>query len=197
MLELSAADPFEVFEEWLKAASQGPDPEPDAMAVATSTPDGHSSVRYVLMRGFDHRGFVFYTNRRSRKGEELETNGWASLAFRWYAAERQVRASGPVEHVSEEESDAYFAGRPRGSQIGAWASDQSHPLGTRAELEHRLAEVETRYAGRSVPRPPWWGGYRIVPEEIEFWQQGPFRLHDRFRYRRNPDGSWACHRLSP
>ncbi len=197
MLELSGADPFAVFEQWFEEASRGADPEPEAMAVATSTPDGRSSVRFVLMRGFDRRGFVFYTNRRSRKGAEMEASGWASLAFRWYAAARQVRAAGRVEPVGDDESDEYFAGRPRGSQLGAWASEQSRPLSNREELEHRLAEVESRFAGGPVPRPPWWGGYRIVPDEMEFWQQGTFRLHDRFRYVRNPDGSWTSDRLAP
>lgn len=197
VLELTTGDPFEAFEEWFADATARAQPEPEAMALATSTPGGHSSVRFVLMRGFDRRGFVFYTNRRSRKGEEMGSNPWASLAFRWYAVDRQVRAAGPVVQVGEDESDAYFAGRPRGSQLGAWASNQSRALADRAELERALLEVERRFEGGSVPRPPWWGGYRVVPEEMEFWQQGASRLHDRFVYRRRPGGPWEMERLAP
>ncbi len=190
-------DPLSVFADWFRAASELGQPEPDAAALATSTADGRSSVRFVLIRGFDPRGFVFYTNRRSRKGWELEENPRASLAFRWFITERQVRVVGPVVAVAEAESDAYFATRPRGSQLGAWASDQSRPVADRAELDHQLAEVEARFADGPVPRPPWWGGYRVEPEEMEFWQQGQFRLHDRFFYRRGPGHDWVCQRLNP
>lgn len=197
MLELSSEDPFDVFESWFADASAGAQPEPEAMALATSTPDGRSSVRFVLLRGFDRRGFVFYTNRQSRKGEELDANPWASLAFRWHAVDRQVRVAGPVERVADEESDAYFASRPRGSQLGAWASAQSRPIGGRADLDRTLLEAEQRFEGRTVPRPEWWGGYRVAAEEMEFWQQGTFRLHDRFLYRRSDGGGWTRQRLAP
>lgn len=168
------------------------------MALATSPPGGPPSVRYVLLRGFDRRGFVFYTNRRSRKGAELAAHPAAAVVFRWHLVDRQVRVAGPVEEVADDESDAYFASRPRGSQLGAWASEQSRPIADRAELDRRLAEVTDRFDGRAVPRPPWWGGYRLVPEEIEFWQQGSFRLHDRWSYRAGPaPGEWTRRRLSP
>jgi len=197
LLEPPGDDPLQVFAEWFEAAGAAGQPEPDAMALATSTTDGHSSVRFVLLRGFDRRGFVFYTNRRSRKAEEIGARPFASLAFRWHLVGRQVRVSGPVSVVGDDESDAYFAGRPRGSQIGAWASDQSRPVATRAELDRQLAEVEERFGAGPVPRPPWWGGYRIEPVEMEFWQQGVFRMHDRFAYQRRPDGGWICQRLNP
>jgi pyridoxamine 5'-phosphate oxidase len=197
LLEELGPDPFEVFEEWFAHAYDRAQPEPDAMAVATSRPDGQVSVRFVLLRGYDRRGFAFYTNRQSRKGEDLALNPRAALAFRWEAVNRQVRITGPVERISDAESDGYFSGRPRGSQLSAWASDQSRPLKAKAELDQRLAEVDARFAGATVPRPPWWGGYRVVPEQFEFWQQGEYRLHDRFEYRRGPDGGWSCVRLNP
>lgn len=193
-----AADPFAVFEEWFAAAAAAGQPEPEAMALATSTPDGRSSVRFVLLRGFDRRGFVFYTNRRSRKGEELAANPYAALAFRWATVDRQVRISGPVSLVEDDESDAYFAGRLRGSQLAAWASEQSQPVpGGREELDRSVAAMEARFASEPVPRPPWWGGYRVEPDELEFWQQGPFRMHDRFRYRPAGTGGWQWERLAP
>ena len=191
------ADPVEQFRLWFAHAGQAGQPEPEAMGVATSTPDGHPSLRWVLLRGFDQRGFVFYTNRRSRKGGELTANPHAAAGFRWYVVDRQVRIAGPVSEVDDAESDAYFASRPRGSQIGAWSSDQSRPVADRAELERRLAEAEARFEGGPVPRPPWWGGYRIEPVEMEFWQQGPFRVHDRFRYTRRADGGWDLTQLFP
>jgi pyridoxamine 5'-phosphate oxidase len=190
-------DPFQVFSEWFQSAVAGGQPEPEAMAVATATPDGYPSVRFVLLRGFDRRGLVFYTNRASRKGEELRANPRAAVAFRWYAVDRQVRVSGPVHEVDDAESDAYFAGRVRGSQLGAWASEQSRPVDSRAELDRRLADVLDRFADAPVPRPPWWGGYRIEPDQFEFWQQGSFRLHDRFRYRADASGAWRRDRLAP
>ena len=196
-LEDLRADPVEQFREWFAHAAQAGQPEPEAMAVATSPPDGHPSLRWVLLRGFDQRGFVFYTNRRSRKGGELTANPHAAAGFRWYVVDRQVRIVGPVSEVDDVESDAYFAGRPRGSQIGAWSSDQSQPVADRSELERRVAEAEARFGDGPVPRPPWWGGYRIDPVEMEFWQQGPFRVHDRFRYRRRPDGGWDLTQLFP
>ena len=196
-LEDLRADPVEQFRDWFAHAGQAGQPEPEAMAVSTSTPDGHPSLRWVLLRGFDHRGFVFYTNRRSRKGGELAANPHAAAGFRWYVVDRQVRIAGPVTEVDDEESDAYFASRPRGSQIGAWSSDQSRPVADRSELDRRLAEAEARFEGVPVPRPPWWGGYRIDPVEMEFWQQGPFRVHDRFRYTRRADGGWDVSQLFP
>lgn len=186
-----------VFADWYAAAQAAGQPEPEAMAVATSTPGGRSSVRFVLLRGFGPDGFVFYTNRRSRKGEELSANPQASIAFRWHMVDRQVRAVGRAEEVDDAQSDAYFAGRPRGSQLSAWASDQSRPAAGRHELDARLLEMEERFGDGPVPRPPWWGGYRLVPEELEFWQQGTFRLHDRFLYVRRPDGGWYYRRLHP
>lgn len=189
-------DPFEQFDDWFSAAVAAGQPEPEAMAVATSTPDGHPSVRFVLMRAHDDRGFVFYTNRNSRKGGELSASPWAAIVFRWAATDRQVRAAGAVEPVDDDQSDAYFATRPRGSQIAAWASDQSQVVGSRAELDRMWAETEARFAGQDIPRPPWWGGYRVRPAEIEFWQQGRFRMHDRHLYVRRDDG-WERQRLAP
>jgi pyridoxamine 5'-phosphate oxidase len=189
-------DPIAAFRAWWIDAVQHGQPEPEATALATATAGGRSSVRFVLLRAFDERGFVFYTNSRSRKGLEMAASGWASMAFRWAVVDRQVRVAGPVRPLPAEESDAYFDGRPRGSQLGAWASEQSEELASRADLERRLAEVEARFDGRSVPRPPWWGGYRIEPFEIEFWQQGDNRLHDRFRYTR-AEGRWRVSRLHP
>ena len=167
------------------------------MALATSTSDGQVSVRYVLLRGYDRRGFVFYTNRQSRKGDDLAANPRAALAFRWEVVGRQVRVYGPVEEVTDGESDDYFGTRPRGSQLSAWASDQSRPVADKAELDKRLADADRRFAGGPVPRPPQWGGYRLVPEEFEFWQQGEFRLHDRFQYRRSAGDGWSSVRLNP
>lgn len=191
-----AGDPIEQFAVWYQAARDAGQPEPEAMALATCGADRQPSVRYVLLRGIDERGFVFYTNGRSRKGDEMAANPWAALAFRWLAVDRQVRVRGPVAPVAEAESDEYFASRPRGSQIGAWASDQSRPVGSREQLEQRVREAEVRFAGRSVSRPSWWGGWRVAPEEVEFWQQGQFRLHDRFLYRRQA-GAWVVTRLYP
>jgi pyridoxamine 5'-phosphate oxidase len=189
-----ADDPFVQFgtwfDEWLELAPY------DATAVALATADAHGrpSVRNVLLKGVDH-GFVFFTNYDSRKGQELAANPQAALCFSWIQVERQVRVVGPVEKVTPEESDAYFATRPAGSQWGAWASDQSRPVADRATLERRWADAEARY-GASVPRPPNWGGYRVIPDELEFWQGRPSRLHDRFRYARAEHG-WAITRLMP
>ena len=191
------ADPVEQFARWFGQARDHGQPEPEAAALATADPEGHPSVRFVLLRGFDDRGFVFYTNGRSRKGRELDQNPWAAMAFRWAAVDRQVRLSGPVSPVSEEESDTYFAGRPRGSQLNAWASLQSEPAAGRGEMDERAAEMEARFGSGPVPRPPWWRGYRIDPREIEFWQQGQFRFHDRFVYRRDESGLWDRRRLYP
>jgi pyridoxamine 5'-phosphate oxidase len=192
-----AGDPFEVFRAWFDHAREAGQPEPEAMALATAGADGNPDVRFVLMRGFDSRGLVFYTNRRSTKGRQLSARPRAAAAFRWDRVDRQVRVAGAVSVAGEDESDAYFASRPRASQLSAWASDQSRPATGLAELEARLAEVEQRFAGRPVPRPRWWGGYRIEPEVFEFWQEGEFRTHDRFRYRRAGEGAWEVSRLHP
>jgi len=189
-------DPIRQFQRWFDDASGAGLIEPNAMTLATATRDGRPSARMVLLKGFDARGFVFYTNYESRKGGDLEQNPQAALVFFWVELERQVRVEGRVERATVEESDAYFASRPLGSQIGAWASAQSRVIADREPLERRAAEREAEYAGREVPRPPHWGGYRVVPDVIEFWQGRPSRLHDRLRYRWT-DGSWIVERLSP
>ena len=192
-----SGDPIEQFSRWYAEAKEAGQPEPEAFALATSASDGQTSVRFVLLRGVDHRGFVFYTNARSRKGQEIAASGWAALAFRWDRTNRQVRIAGRATVIPAAESDAYFATRARGSQIGAWASDQSEPVASRAELDRRFDEVAARFEGRPVSRPPWWCGFRVAPREMEFWQQGDFRLHDRFRYLRTPGGGWGLERLHP
>jgi pyridoxamine 5'-phosphate oxidase len=166
------------------------------MALATAGADGQPSVRIVLLRGVDARGFVFYTNYRSRKAAELESNPRASLCQHWPSLEEQIRIEGTVEVATTDESDRYFAGRPRDSQIGAWASEQSAELSSREALEARLTEIEARFAGQPVPRPPFWGGYRVVPQRIEFWYGRPGRLHDRLLYTRTPSG-WTTGYLYP
>jgi pyridoxamine 5'-phosphate oxidase len=172
--------------------------QPDAMILATATPEGRPSARVVLLRGLDERGFVFFTNYESRKGQELAANPHAALVFFWDALERQVRVEGRVELASPAESDAYFQSRPRGSQVGAWASPQSEVLPNREALQRKVIEVEARFAGTAaLPRPPNWGGFRLVPELFEFWQGQPSRLHDRLCYRRQPDETWLLERLAP
>jgi pyridoxamine 5'-phosphate oxidase len=193
-------DPIRQFVRWFDASTAAGQPEPEAMALATSTANGEPSVRFVLLRGIDERGFVFYTNGRSRKGRDITANPRAALVFRWWVVERQVRVAGPVEPVDTSESDVYFRSRPRGAQLGAWASAQSETLENRAALERRFEEEAERFAGQDIPRPPWWGGFRVRPVEVEFWQSRPNRLHDRLVYRVTDDGDragWTIERLSP
>lgn len=192
-----SADPVEQFRRWLEQATVTPMHEPYAMALATADVSGRPSLRMVLLRGFDTRGFVFFTHHDSRKGAELNANHRAALVFYWGELERQVRIEGRVERTSEQESDAYFRTRPRGSQLSAWASRQGQVVASREFLLERMREFEERYQDQEVPRPPYWGGYRVIPEVIEFWQGGLNRLHDRLRYQRRPDGSWLVERLSP
>ncbi|HUM13926.1 MAG TPA: pyridoxamine 5'-phosphate oxidase [Myxococcaceae bacterium] len=191
-------DPFEQFGEWFREAEVAVPVDPNAMVLSTVGPEGRPSSRVVLLKGFDHQGFVFYGNLESRKFRELRANPWAALSFHWKPLERQVRIEGRVTQVSDQEADAYFATRPRGSQIGAWASRQSEPLPSRAVLEAAVKEVEARYAGRDVPRPPHWSGFRLEPDQIEFWKAGQFRLHDRHVFRRGSrEGAWTEERLYP
>ena len=188
-------DPLRQFERWLDEAREGGVDVPEAMALATATAEGKPSVRMVLLKGADERGFAFYTNEESRKGDELEANPHAALLFHWQPLGRQVRVEGRVEPVPAAEADAYFATRPRGSRLAAWASPQSRPLTDRAELERLYAEAAARHPGEDVPRPPHWGGFRLVPDAYELWQHADNRLHDRVRYERDGDG-WARVRLA-
>ncbi|CAN5637467.1 pyridoxamine 5'-phosphate oxidase [soil metagenome] len=189
-------DPLEQFRRWFEEAVNATLHEPNAMTIATATPDGRPSARVVLMKSFDERGLVFHTNYEGRKGQEIEANPYCALLFYWGELERQVRVEGYVARIPEEESDAYFSSRPRGGHIGAWASEQSRPIESRGALEERVRAVETEYEGREVPRPPFWGGYRVEPESIEFWQGRENRLHDRLLYTRR-DGAWEIQRLQP
>ncbi|MFW6359102.1 MAG: pyridoxamine 5'-phosphate oxidase [Chroococcales cyanobacterium] len=198
LCEANAADnPFDQFASWFQQAVTAELKEPNAMTIATTTPDGKASARMVLLKGVDEQGFVFYTNYKSDKGQELITHPWAALVFWWAELERQVRIEGPVEKVSAAESDEYFHSRPRGSQLGAWASNQSEVIASREVLEQQLAAFEEKYADSEIPRPPHWGGFRLLPEEIEFWQGRPNRLHDRLRYRKDTKVNWVRERLSP
>ena len=188
-------DPIRQFATWFRPVLAR-EVDATAMTLATADKDGRPSARTVLLKDFDDRGFVFYTNYDSPKGRALAENPRAALVFHWPDLERQVCLSGSVARVSDEESDAYFLTRPRESQLGAWASPQSSVIGTREELDQRVAEVERRFAGREVPRPPYWGGFRLAPEVVEFWQGRRSRLHDRFRYRK-VDANWVIERLAP
>jgi pyridoxamine 5'-phosphate oxidase len=192
-----AEDPFRQFQQWFDAALAADLPEPNAMTLATATRDGSPSARMVLLKQVDDRGFVFFSNYESRKGNELAENPRAALIFFWVQLERQIRIEGAVEWVSAAESDAYFHSRPPGSQISAAASHQSQIIAGREVLEKRVAELETEYPDGEVPRPAYWGGFRVIPETVEFWQGRANRLHDRLRYRKDQDGHWLVERLSP
>jgi pyridoxamine 5'-phosphate oxidase len=189
--------PFQQFQLWLKQAIAEELPEPNAMTLATLSEEGKPIARMVLLKGLDEKGFVFYTNYDSAKGKQLTETDSAALVFWWAGLERQVRVEGTVEKVSEEESDAYFQSRPKASQLGAWASPQSQVIENRDVLEKRLAQLEEQYATEKVPRPTHWGGFRVIPTAIEFWQGRPSRLHDRIRYELNEKGDWFYQRLAP
>jgi pyridoxamine 5'-phosphate oxidase len=192
------ADPLDLFGEWYAAAEKSEPNDPTAMSVATVGPDGTPSLRMVLLKGYDADGFVFYTNHESRKGQQLLAHPKAAMLFHWKSLRRQVRLEGPVTPTTPEESDAYFATRARGSQIGAWASDQSRPLESRFALEKRVAAFAARHVVGTVPRPPHWSGFRLTPLLIEFWQDAAFRLHDRLEYTRaKPGEPWKTRVLYP
>lgn len=191
-----ATDPFALFAEWFAEAKASEINDPNAMTVASCTPDGRPSARTVLLKGYDEAGFVFYTNKESRKGDELAANPRAALLFYWKSLHRQIRIEGVVEDVCDAEADAYYNTRARVSRLGAWASIQSRPLPARSDLVQRLAEMEARYPGEHVPRPPNWSGYRVVPARFEFWKDMPYRLHDRSVFM--PDGAgWISSKIYP
>ncbi len=190
-------DPLKLFAEWFDVASKSGIDKPHALALSTAASDGRPSSRMVLMSSFDERGFVFHTNYNSAKARDIAANPRVTLLFWWDALGRQVRIDGRAQQTSAAESDAYFARRPRGSQLGAWASDQSRVIASRAVLEERLRALEREYEGRAVPRPPHWGGYRVVPEVFEFWENRDNRLHHRLRFERAPSGEWRSVLLAP
>lgn len=190
-------DPFGLFAEWLADATESEINDPNGVSLATIDPDGLPDIRMVLLKNFDGRGFVFYTNFQSAKGIQILSSMKAAMCFHWKSLRRQVRVRGAVEVVSDAEADEYYATRPRGSRIGAWASKQSRPLESRAVLEKAVAELTARHEGGDIPRPSHWSGFRIVPSQIEFWQDGAFRLHDRVVFARVGDGAWDRERLYP
>jgi pyridoxamine 5'-phosphate oxidase len=191
------ADPFAWFQRWMTEAEASEPSDPNAMTAVTVGPGGKPSARTVLLKDVDPRGFVFYTNTHSRKGQELLGNCQISLLFYWKSLGRQIRIEGSVEAVTAAEADAYFATRARISRLGAWASDQSRPLSDPAELERRLRYFEEKYPGEDIPRPPHWSGYRVLPDRFEFWQDMPFRLHDRTIFERKSEGGWTRGKLFP
>ena len=191
------SDPFKQFGAWFAAALAADIRDVNAMTLATATPDGKPSVRIVLLKAFDERGFMFFTNYDSEKGKQLEANQHAALNFFWPKLERQIRISGSVERTSREDSAVYFHSRPPGSRLGAWVSKQSEVIDSRQILDARLEQMEERFAGGEIPLPPHWGGYRLKPDQIEFWQGRPNRQHDRFRYTRQAEGAWQIDRLAP
>jgi pyridoxamine 5'-phosphate oxidase len=199
MSETPYNDPYEWFEQWFGEAKQTAMANPDAVAVATVSPEGRPSIRQVLLKSFDRRGFVFYTNYRSPKAEDLDNNPQTALNFYWRGLERQIRIEGIAERLSAKESDAYFATRPRGSQIGAWASEQSAPLQSRQVLAGLVEQYEAEFAGKEVPRPDHWGGFRVVPLRFEFWEAEAYRLHDRWEFvRQEPSQQdWTVRMLYP
>jgi pyridoxamine 5'-phosphate oxidase len=192
-----ARDPFRQFEKWFQEAQAAKIHEPNAAVLATASKDGRPSARTVLLKGIDGRGFVFYTGYNSRKGRELEANARAAYLFPWFALERQVIVEGAVTKITREESEAYYHSRPRASQLAAWASAQSSIISGRDELESAMKAVEGKYSGVEAPLPPHWGGFRIAPDAVEFWQGRRSRLHDRLRYRREANGAWVIERLAP
>jgi pyridoxamine 5'-phosphate oxidase len=189
--------PLEQVQAWYAAAVDAGLDEPNAMALATATPEGVPSLRFVLLKGIDERGVEFFTSYESRKGAELAANPRAAATLYWQPLHRQIRLEGPVDVLSAQESDAYFASRQPGSRLGAWASQQSRAIPDRGWLEARVEEASARFADGDIPRPPYWGGYRLVPDAVEFWQGRDDRLHDRERFTRSPDGGWRSERLSP
>jgi pyridoxamine 5'-phosphate oxidase len=194
--EAVADHPFAQFQQWLHQAIAAELPEPNAMMLSTVSAQGHPVGRMVLLKALDERGFVFFTNYDSAKGQQLAHHPWAALVFWWAQLERQVRIEGPVEKITAAESDVYFQSRPRASQLGAWASPQSQIVGDRRVLEQRLAELESQYADQPIPRPDHWGGFRVLPQTMEFWQGRPSRLHDRLQFRL-VEGQWQRVRLAP
>jgi len=193
----AGSDPIRLFARWYDAARAADVPLPDAMALATATPDGRPSSRMVLLKGFDEGGFVFYTNYESRKAAELDANPRAALTFHWTAQQRQVRIEGTAVRTSRDEAEEYFRTRPKESRIGAWASPQSREIASREALDARASERAEEFGKDDIPLPPFWGGYRVVPERIEFWQGRAGRLHDRLLYERTDQGGWARKRLAP
>ena len=198
MFEPQTNDPFALFATWLSDAEATESTDPNAMSVATADADGRPSARILLLKNVDDRGFVFYTNDESRKGEDLMVNPFAALCFHWKTLGRQVRVEGPVAKVTDAEADAYFNSRARISRLGAWASRQSRPLASRDALMAAVHKLEAEYEGRNIPRPPYWTGTRVIPTRIEFWHDGEFRLHDRFVFERRSEGqAWTVTRLNP